>query len=219
MEKTTNQIKEWSSEFGKHYTDRNPLSFEEMDALYMKDFGVTRSSLNQEFLGEMNQSICILEVGANVGTQLIGLQKMGFTHLYGIELQPYAVELSKARTQHINLIQGSAFDIPFKDGFFDLVFTSGLLIHIHPQDIGDVLDEIYRCSNQYIWGYEYFTEEYTNVQYRGKDNLLWKADFMKLYLDRFTDLKLIKEKQIPYLHGRNVDTMFLLKKDIKGKNK
>ena len=74
---------------------------------------------------------------------------MGFTNLYGIELQGYAVELSKSRTHNINIIQGSAFDIPFKNEYFDLVFTSGLLIHIHPSNIREAMNEIYRCTKKF----------------------------------------------------------------------
>jgi pseudaminic acid biosynthesis-associated methylase len=183
-----------------------------MDALYAKEFGTTRSALNEEFLASLDRSSKILEVGANVGSQLQGLQRMGFTNLYGVELQPYAVEVSKARTKNINLIQGTAFDIPYRSGYFDLVFTSGVLIHISPADVGTALDEIHRCSNRYIWGFEYFAETYTDVLYRGKKDLLWKTNFAKLYLDRFKDLKLVKEKRVKYLSSDNVDSMYLLEK-------
>jgi len=67
----------------------------------------------------------ILEVGCNVGNQLRMLQRMGFNNLYGIELQQYAIEKAKALTKRINIIHGVADDIPFKDGYFDMVFTSG----------------------------------------------------------------------------------------------
>jgi len=79
----------------------------------------------------------------------------------------------------------SADDIPFKDGYFDMVFTSGVLIHISPGNINRVLDEIYRCSREYIWGFEYYADDYTEVNYRGHESLLWKTNFPKLYLDRF----------------------------------
>ena len=139
----------------------------------------------------------------------------GGKKLYGIELNRYAVEKSKERTKGkgIDIIQGSAFDIPFKDAYFDLVFTSGVLIHISPQDINDVLDEIYRCSKKYIWGSEYFTENYIEINYRRHNELLWKTNFAKLYLDRFPDLKRVKEKRYPYLEDKKlVNQAFLLKK-------
>ncbi|GAE87794.1 hypothetical protein [Acetivibrio straminisolvens] len=93
-----------------------------------------------------------------------------------------------------------------------MVFTSGVLIHISPDNINRVLDEIYRCTKEYIWGLEYYADEYTEINYRGNDNLLWKTNFSKLYLDRFPELELVKEEKFKYLNNDNVDVMFLLRK-------
>jgi pseudaminic acid biosynthesis-associated methylase len=213
MNKKTKQMEKWCGTFGKEYTDRNALTLEELESLYQKSFGVSRTQMNLEFIGNLEHSINILEVGSNIGNQLLCLQKMGFKSLYGIELQEYAVELSKARTKHINIIQGSAFDIPYKDSFFDLVFTSGLLIHIAPSDIKLIITEIYRCTKKFIWGFEYFANNYTQVEYRGNTELLWKANFAKIYLDNFPDLQLVKEKKFKYINNDNVNSMFLLEKN------
>ena len=137
---------------------------------------------------------------------------MGFKNLFGFEINDYAIELSKQRTNNINIIQGSAFDIPFKNEYFDLVFTSGVLIHIAPHDINLVLNEIYRCTKKYIWGFEYYEEKYAEIIYRGEKDLLWKANFPQLYLNLFENIKLIKEKKIKYLNNDNIDVMLLLKK-------
>jgi len=212
MIRITEQMKKWTGEFGEEYTNRNALSLKEMELLCKRRFGITRTEMNLRFLGGLNQSISVLEVGSNIGNQLLCLQKMGFKKLYGIELQEYAVELSKTRTKNINIIQGSAFDIPFKNNFFDLVFTSGLLIHISPSDINKVLNEIYRCTKNYIWGFEYYSDEYTQVNYRGHTELLWKTNFAQLYLERFDNLDLTKEEHYKYLDNDNVDSMFLLRK-------
>jgi len=213
MSKITEQIKEWMGKFGKEYTDRNALTLNEMDEMYIKKFGVSRTELNNLFIGELNRSTKILEVGSNIGNQLLLLQKMGFENLYGIEINSYAVEFSKSRTKNINIIQGSAFDIPFKDKYFDLVFTSGLLIHIAPSDIEIVMQEIHRCTKEYIWGFEYYADKHTEIVYRGKKNLLWKANFPRLYLDLFDDVELVKKKRLRYLNNENnIDVMFLLRK-------
>ena len=208
----TKQLKKWKNSFGKEYTDRNSFSVAQLDNLYKKRYGLTRTKLNIDFIGKLNKKIKILEVGSNVGNQLLMLQKMGFKNLFGLEPLEYAVELSKKRSIGINIIQGSAFDIPFKDNYFDLVFTSGVLIHINPKDIRKAMKEIYRCSNKYIWGFEYFSKKYQEVNYRGEKNLLWKADFPRLYIQNFSDLKLIKVKYIKYLQDKNIDEMFILKK-------
>ena len=212
MGKTSQQMQEWAAQFGKEYSDRNAFSLEEMESLYRKQYGITRTEMNSRFLKGISKDTRVLEVGSNIGNQLLCLQKDGFRNLYGVELQSYAIELSKRKNNNVEIIQGSALDIPFKDNYFDLVFTSGLLIHISPDDIGAVLDEIFRCTKQYVWGFEYFSKEYCQVEYRGHDNLLWKAPFSKLFLNRFSALKLIKEDFFKYKNNDNVDTMFLLQK-------
>jgi len=211
---TTEQMKEWSGAFGKDYTDRNALSLEEMEDLYRKNYGLSRTELNQRFLDGIDRGARILEVGSNIGNQLLCLQRMGFSKLYGIELQSYAVELSKSRTKNINIIQGEASDIPYRDSFFDVVFTSGVLIHISSSSLPDIMKEIHRCTKEYIFGFEYYSEKPTEIEYRGHRDLLWKASFAEMYLELFDDLTLEKEEKIKYLNSANVDSMFLLEKKI-----
>lgn len=213
MSKITEQMKKWMNDLGKKYTDRNAYTLDELDRLYKKYYGITRTELNKLFIKGFNRNIKILEVGSNIGNQLLLLKKMGFSNLYGIEINSYAVELSKSRIKNINLIQGSVFDIPFKDKYFDLVFTSGVLMHLSPRDIKKAMREIYRCSRKYIWGFEYYAEKYKEIIYRGKKKLLWKANFPKIYTKAFSDLKIIKIKFLKYLNNDNIDAMFLLKKE------
>lgn len=168
--------------------------------------------MNDRFLAHVDRAARVLEVGCNVGTQLVRLQRMGFHDLYGIDVQAYAVQVARQQTKGINIITGSAFDIPFKDRFFDLVFTSGVLIHIAPDDLPDALREIHRCTRASIWGMEYYATEPTSVTYRGHDNLAWKQDFVQRYLDEFADLLLVRQEFFKYRDSDNVDTMFLLQK-------
>lgn len=209
----TQEEEVWAGKLGKEYTDRNLMSPDELDRQCIDYYGISRTELNKEFLTDMSVD-GILEVGCNVGNQLLLLNKMGYVNLWGIELQDYAVEIARKRTRGINIVKGSAFDIPYKDDFFDLVFTSGLLIHIPPDDIDKVLDEIYRCTNRYIWGFEYYSPDgYQMINYREEDDLLWKTDFAKLFLDRFPDLRLVRKEVIPYKSNDNLDIIYLLEKN------
>jgi pseudaminic acid biosynthesis-associated methylase len=208
----TEQEKFWDSSFGKKYTDRNIYSPSTLDKFYKKTLGVTRSKINADFLAnhKINNT---LEVGCNVGNQLRLLQINKFKNLYGIEIQKDAVERAKKITKGINIIQGSAFELPFKDNYFDLVFTSGVLIHIHPHDLKAVMKEIYRVSKKYIFGLEYYNNHYQEIIYRGHKDRLWKTDFAKAYQSCFPDLKLLKVKCYPYLKNeKNIDSAFLLRK-------
>lgn len=205
----------WSGDFGKSYTDRNSRHNEEFNMAYQNWYGTTRTMMNEAFLGRLQKDIRILEVGCNTGMQLAELKSMGFTSLYGVELQDYAVQRAKEYTEGINIIQGSAFDIPFKDDFFDLVFTSGVLIHIAPDNLPKVFSEMHRCSKKYIWGFEYYADKVTSINYRGNEGFLWKANYGKLMRDQFSNLGLVKEELYPYIteaESGNIDFMYLLEK-------
>jgi len=211
----TKQIEFWSGEFGEEYTERNSYDSEGWDNFYISNWGISKPEMNNRFLGHLPKDARILEVGSNTGMQLNGLQRNGFTNLYGIELQKYAVERSKEFTKDVNVIQGSGFDIPFKDEFFDMVCTNGVLIHIAPDDLFKIMGEMYRTSKKYIWGFEYFAEELVDINYRGNSGFLWKADYAKLFLTQFPDLKLVKKEMFPYVSETekgNVDCMYLLEK-------
>jgi len=206
----TEQICTWTGDFGREYTDRNAYSPSELDALYQQNYGVTRSEVNETFLKDIPRDARILEVGCNTGTQLLALQRMGFSNLHGIEIQSYALERARQRLPQAELIEASVFAIPYRDRHFDLVFTSGVLIHIAPGDLPKALAEIHRSTRKWIWGFEYYAAETTEVPYRGRTALLWKTDFARAYLRQFDDLGLVREERFRY-PDNNMDTAFLLR--------
>jgi pseudaminic acid biosynthesis-associated methylase len=211
-EQRTKQSCEWASDFGKEYTARNTFDPTELDALWMTNYGVTRTAMNRKILGLVPLDVQILEVGCNVGNQLLLLRGMGYANLSGIDVQGYAVQIAQTRVPGAAIIEGSALDIPFPDRHFDLVFTSGLLIHIAPADLPKVFNEIHRITKRWICGSEYYAPTLAKVNYRGHEDLLWKDDFAKLYQRQFADLRLVDEVRLPYLNTPNTDAMFLLQR-------
>jgi len=208
------QAENWKGTFGDEYTERT----KKKQIPFKKTYGISRKNLNEEFIGSLDKNIDILEVGAGTGKQLQILKRMGFHNLYGIEINQNAIDHAQSK-KGIFVVFGNGLNLTFVDDCFDLIFTSMALIHIAPKDINKVLKGIYKCSKKYIWGFEYYAKEYTEKIYRGKKNLLWKTDFVQIYLDLFPDLKLIKRKKLEYLKipdywGKDnyQDEMFLLEK-------
>ena len=206
----TPQVQQWRGEFGREYTRRNSLTPEEVNALWQKSYGMTRSALNRRFLAGIPTGARILEVGCNIGNQLLLLQQLGYSNLHGVDVQTGALDIARSRAGDVDFVQASAFALPYNDKYFDLVYTSGVLIHISPRDIPAVLDEIHRCAKGYIWGSEYYAPVATEIDYRGHGDLLWKMDYAREYLARFPDLEMVAEHRLPYLQNENVDSMFLL---------
>ena len=207
----TVQAQVWQGEFGREYTDRNTLDLEEMNRLWSANYGLSRRDVNRLFLRDIPKDASFLEVGCNVGNQLLQLQELGYTNLSAVEVQPYAVEIAQSRLEDVSIRQGSALSLPYESDSFDVVFTSGVLIHIAPQDLPRAMEEIHRCTKTYIWGAEYYAPDVERVNYRGHDGLLWKMDYAKRYLQEFKDLEVVREQHLPYLQNQNVDTVFLLR--------
>ena len=191
----TKQETVWRGTFGTEYTERCTLaSVEDFSELYITRYGVSRDETAARWLADVPRTARILEVGCNVGNQLACLRRLGFTHVYGIDIQENAIELSHKSYEHLNTIVGSAFDIPFKDRFFDLVFTNNVLIHIAPSDLGKVFKEMARVCDGLIWGFEYYAPTFTEIKYRGNSDLLWKADYGALIAERHPEFVIKREE-------------------------
>jgi len=206
----TKQSEKWRGEFGREYSERNLLAPSDLDEIYRRNYGVTRTALNCRFLADIPRSASILEVGCNLGNQLIFLKQMGFEDLTGIEIHQGITKEAQSRVPWAKVMEGSVLKIPFDDASFDLVFTSGLLIHIAPRDLPLAMKEIHRCAKRWIWGFEYYAPQMTDRLYRGQSGLLWKADYARLYAETFPDLELVLEQRVKYLGNENMDSMFLL---------
>lgn len=195
----TSQLNLWRSEFGRDYTDRNDREKPERVTSWKRVLdGIAPAR--------------VLEIGCNVGWNLEYLRRLGVAELYGIEPQLYAVERARWRGPQFGVLQGTAFDLPFKDGWFDLSFTSGVLIHISPETVGTALDEIYRVSKKWIVAIEYDDKKETEINYRGHAGALWKRDHGALWMNRFPNLREIRSIELGAADGYDDCTAHLFEK-------
>ena len=210
--KNSKQVDSWNGDFGRKYTDRNTL---DMNSLYVDEIGITREALNREFFGDLDISN-VLEVGSNIGLQLKMFEDMGIcSSLYGVEPQRYAIKKSKRlfSDSNIDIVQGVGESLPFKDNQFELVMTNGVLIHVAPENLDDVVGEVFRCSGKYIFGYEYYSDNLLNKEYRGNDGLLWLNDFCNVYMENFPSLSLVRKSEYYNVSDRSLKYQaFLLQK-------
>lgn len=197
----TEQLELWRSAFGREYTDRNDQEKPERVVSWRR--------LLDGIVPER-----VLEIGCNVGWNLEYLRRLGVADLYGMEPQPYAVSRARARNPRFNVLHGTAFELPFRDGFFDLVFTSGVLIHIAPDEVGKALDEMFRVSRRYIVAIEYgaASQPDQEVLYRGKQSALWKRDHGALWRRRYPQLREIRTLQLGVADGYDDCTANLFEK-------
>ena len=77
------------------------------------------------------------------------------------------------------------------DKKFDLTFTSGVLIHINPDELQTVYKKLYDYSQRYVMVSEYYNPTPVEVNYRGNKGRLFKRDFAGEMMDMFPDLHLV----------------------------
>ena len=213
---TNSQLKKWTSDFGNDYTSRNNRkTIKSFDNLYKKQFGFTRTEINNKYTRYFKKNFKFLEVGCNVGFQLDILKKKKFTNLSGIEVQEKAIDIGRKKSPYINFYKSSSDNLSFlPNQSFDVVCTTNFLIHLNESNLLKTINEMTRLSAKYIWCMEYYSNSRKEIIYRGKKNLLWKDNFKKKFLKKH--FKLIKSEKIPYSNIEekgNIDEIFLLKKN------
>lgn len=175
----------WSGEFGDQYGVRNSNAAE------------GRAAFWGELLAEFPVSSA-LEVGCNVGGNLQWVSEAVMPRtVYGVDINEQALEELRTRIPQVNAVWAPARELPFRDRWFELAFTMGVLIHQPPETLPLVMSEIVRCSRKYVLCGEYFAEDLTEVPYRGQTGALWKQDFGATYQRLFPELKLRKKGFLP----------------------
>ncbi len=184
MSKGEKQLAAWSGNFGNEYLRRNRVTPEAIDNR-KKAFTEIFKNLNSDTKLES-----ILETGCNIGINMHALTKITDAKLYGVEPNGKALHMAveNGALNRDRAHKASLQSLPFGCNTVDLVFTSGVLIHVPEQSLEKALSEIYRVSRHYILTLEYFSPTTQAVQYHGHNDFLFKRDYGGLFADAFPDL-------------------------------
>lgn len=167
----------WGGEFGDDYVQRN-IDAAKVRAPFWKQI------LDQIQVGRA------LEVGCNIGGNLVWIaERIGGENTYGVDINKKALAHLRTVIPDVNALASPARSLPFRDAFFDLTFTMGVLIHQPPETLPLVMSEIVRCSRRYVLCGEYFSADPTEVAYRGQTGALFKRDFGAYYQQLFPELR------------------------------
>jgi pseudaminic acid biosynthesis-associated methylase len=190
----------WSGEFGDLYVDRNREAWRRREPFWSK------------ILVDL-QAQRVLEVGCNVGANLRWIASLRAPeHVYGVDVNVKALSELRQALPEVNAVWSTARELPFRDGWFDLVFTMGVLIHQPETTLPLVMAEIVRCSRRYVLCGEYFAERTTEVAYRGQAAALFKRDYGRLYQEMFSEFRLVQHGLLDHEQGWDDVTYWLFEK-------
>lgn len=209
------QLNHWTNpEYGHEYIERN--NFADWK-LKLGVRGFRRILKGLEF-----QSL--LEVGSNIGLNLWFISEWAKKRkqdkfLYAVEpfKEAYDTLVTQTKFPVSEAVNCSGFELPYPNSAMDIAMTHGVLIHVHPDNLKKMTDEVVRVAKKYVICTEYFSHEPEEVGYRGKPNLIFKRDFGKWYLDNYPNLKCINygflwqqefcDKKQPHPYGTLFDDL------------
>jgi len=182
----TQQLDKWAGDFGDAYSARCRAT---------EDAITERKRAWQRILRHVESVDSVLEVGCNVGINLHALADLlPDAYLEGVEPNERAAAIANDALPD-SLIRGgeSVFTMPdlYSDGLFQMVFTTGVLIHVAPDDLLTACTNIVNASQRYVYCQEYFSQHPREITYRGKRDMLWARDFGSFYMDNFPQLRCV----------------------------
>ena len=179
MDFQTEQEAFWAGDFGNEYIFRNRSD----GLLYSK------VAMWSRMLRSANRVSSIKELGCNVGLNLKALHHLRPEYeLSGVEINQSAV--AEANALGVASVTCGTITEPLKDNKSDLTFTAGVLIHINPDRLPVVYENLISLSSRYVLVSEYYNPTPTTVNYRGHTERLFKRDFAGELIDQF-DLNLV----------------------------
>ena len=155
----------------------------------------------------------VLEVGCNIGANIEWIYNSAVPcAVCGVDINARALERLRRKLPDVSAIRSTAREMPFRNDWFDLVFTAGVLIHQPEPTLPVVMREMVRCSRRYVLSLEYFAEETVEVEYRGHRGALFKRNYGRLYRELFSDLHLVEEGRLKKNSGWDDVAFWLFEK-------
>ncbi len=180
MNYTTDQEKFWATDFGNDYPSRN-------DGEKLITSNVT---LFAKIIKNCPTVSSIAELGCNIGLNLIALNRINKNiKLRGYEINEKAA-ISAREEKVAEIINTTIVEPLATSQKFELTFTKGVLIHINPDLLPVVYQNLYDLSNRHIMVCEYYNPTPVSIEYRGHKDRLFKRDFAGELIKKF-NLELI----------------------------
>ncbi len=183
MSEATEQF--WQGEFGDEYHQRQTVDWKLKVPFYRRIL---------QLAPDINS---VLEVGCGTGLNLRAIREVDSTlELAGCDVNASALAEAAKLNPAADIDPSSASKIGelYQYWTFDLAMTAGVLIHIPPADILDVMDQIVKCADKWVLAIEYDGEREEAVKYRGHEGRLWKRPYGKMY-EHF-GLKVVRTEEL-----------------------
>ena len=108
--------------------------------------------------------------------------------VWGVDVNQHALANARSAAPGINVVASVARQLPFRDGFVDLAFTVGVLIHQPDSTLPIVISEVVRCARSFVLWAEYHAPGTEEVPYHGEAHSLFRRDYGAIYHELYPEL-------------------------------
>jgi len=170
----------WAGEFGDQYTARNRVNWRKRIPFWKDIIDSTGAR-------------SVFELGCNAGWNLSAI-----TRVYP-DVTVRGEDINRKSIAQASLCLSDPNEVWVSQGLhssqydpnYELVFTAGLLIHVEPDSLHEMMSKVVNSSCDYVLAIEYASDYEREIEYRGRKEKLWARPFGKLYQDM--GLKLVME--------------------------
>ena len=160
----------------------------------------------------------ILDVGCGTGIDYPHFKKMGMKYV-GIDITEKFVSRFKELYPEADVRVGTALNIPFPDKHFTVVYSAGLIQHLHPDDYPKAIREMWRVCKKFmiVTTSKQFTKNNDVIQKVSKervyDNHYNMPGFREIVsgLPLYGNMKLFEN--IKHVKGEPVTIAIIMKKE------
>ena len=158
----------WAGEFGNDYLKRNQVQWQMRLSFWSKM--IARTGARSYF-----------EMGANAGWNLSAIRAIDrCATVHGNDINTAACEQAQKAGLHVvNLLDFNAAC----PGKYEMTFTAGVLIHVEPEHLTEVMQALADKSYRWVLAIEYAADQEEQIEYRGHTEKCWKRPYGKLYKD------------------------------------
>ena len=156
----------WAGDFGNDYLRRNQVDWQLRCDFWKMIIRITGAR-------------SVFEMGANAGWNLSAIRR---------EYPDVTVIGNDVNTEACQQAQQAGIPVLNKldftthvPGRYELVFTAGVLIHIEPEHLREVMTALVAKSYRWVVAIEYDADTETQVEYRGHKDKCWKRPYGEIY--------------------------------------
>ncbi|MCH7479621.1 MAG: class I SAM-dependent methyltransferase [SAR324 cluster bacterium] len=109
----------------------------------------------------------ILDFGCDTGVMLgFFARRFPDATLFGVDINAHALRQGRGLFPELNLVEFDGVELPFRDGYFDLIFASAVLKHIRYGDRPTLYSEFRRTAS-YLYVVDTYSERQEVIETNG----------------------------------------------------